>query len=98
MVEKYYKGDDYNAFGENWVLIELDFPEDWVISKAEFKVGNLPLMKFIDPVFPIVVNLTSEQTINLKDVNTCYMAIYDEENRKKTLDGSWTFKAEDEVV
>ena len=98
MAEKYYKGDDFNAFGEDWVEIELDFPEDWLISKAEFKVGNLPTMRFPNPIFPLVVNLTSEQSANLKDVNTCYMAIYDEEGRKKTLDGSWTFLAENEVV
>ena len=98
MAIKYYRGDDFDAFGEEWVLIELDFPEDWVISKAEFRVGNLPLMRFPNPVFPIPVSLTSEQSANLKDVNTCYLAIYDEEGRKKTIDGSWTFVVEDEVV
>ena len=98
MAIKYYKGDDFNSFGETWVLIELEFPEDWVISKAEFRVGNLPVMRFPNPVFPIPVNLTSEQTSSLKDVNTCYLAIYDEEGRKKTVSGSWTFIAEDEVV
>lgn len=98
MAEKYYKGDDFDAFDQEWAQIELDFPEDWIISKAEFKVGNLPVMRFTDPVFPLDVNLTSEQTVNLKDVNTCYMAIYDDLGRKQTLSGSWTFQAEDEVV
>ena len=98
MTEKYYKGDDYNAFGEDWILIDLDFPEDWIISKAEFRVGNLPVMRFPNPVFPIPVGLTSEQSANLKDINTCYLAIYDEEGRKKTVDGCWTFVAENEVV
>ena len=98
MAERYYKGDDFDAFGQEWVHIVLVFHEDWVISNAEFKVGNLPVMRFEDPIFPISVYLTSEQTINLKDVNTCYIAIYDEEGRKQTVDGSWTFQAEDEVV
>lgn len=98
MTEKYYKGDDFNAFNEDWVLIDLDLPEDWVVSKAVFKVGNLPAMVFLNPIFPISVSLTSEQSINLKGTNTCYMAIYDENNRKKTLEGSWTFFAENEVV
>ena len=98
MAEKYYKGDDYDAFDQEWVQIVLDFPEDWIISKAEFKVGNLPVMRFKDPIFPMSISLTSEQTSNLKDVNTCYIAIYDEEGRKQTVDGSWTFQAEDEVV
>lgn len=95
---KYYKGDDFGSFREDWASIELDFPEDWVISKAEFRVGNLPKMTFYDPIFPIPINLDSSQTSNLKDVNTCYLAIYDEEDNKRTCEGSWTFVAEDEVV
>ena len=95
---RYYKGDDFDAFGQEWALIELDLPEDWIVSRAEFKVGNLPVLVFNDPIFPIPVNLESYQTSNLKDVNTCYLAIYDEEGRKQTLDSSWTFVAEDEVV
>ena len=49
-------------------------------------------------MFPISVSLESYQTSNLKDVNTCYLAIYDEQGRKQTLEGSWTFIAESEVV
>ena len=94
----YFKGDDFDAFGQDWAQIELDFPPEWVISKAEFKVGNLPVMIFYNPIFPLSVGLSSSQTANLKDVNTCYLAVYDEEGRKKTCEGSWTFVAEDEVV
>ena len=82
---RYYKGDDFNAFGQEWALVEVDIPEDWVVAKAELRVGNLPKMTFY-------------QTSNLKDINECYLAIYDEEGRKLTLDGSWTFVAENEVV
>jgi hypothetical protein len=95
---KYYKGDDFNAFGQEWALVEVDIPEDWIVSKAELKIGNLPKMTFLNPVFPLPVNLESYQTVNLKDINTCYVAIYDEEGRKLTLDGSWTFVAEEERV
>ena len=95
---RYYKGDDFDAFDQEWALIELDIPEDWIVSRAELKVGNLPVLVFEDPIFPIPVNLESYQTSNLKDVNTCYLAIYDEKGRKQTLDSSWTFVAEDEVV
>lgn len=95
---KYFKGDDFNAFGQEWARIELDLPEDWVVSKAKFKVGNLPSINLNNPVFPEGITLDSSQTSNLKDVNTCYMAIYDEEGRKQTLEGSWTFVADDEVV
>lgn len=95
---KYYKGDDFNAFGQVWALVEVDIPEDWVVSKAELKIGNLPKMTFVDPIFPLPVNLESYQSSNLKDINSCYLAIYDEEGRKLTLEGSWTFVAENEVV
>lgn len=94
----YYKGDDFNSFDQEWALIEVDIPEDWVVSKAELKVGNLPKMTFNNPIFPLPVSLDSSQTINLKDINTCYLAIYDEEGRKQTCEGSWTFVANNEVV
>ena len=95
---KYFKGDDYDAFDQKWARVELEVPEDWDISRAELKIGNLPILVFHNPVFPFDVSLASYQTSNLKDVNTCYMAIYDTKGRKQTLEGSWTFLAEDEVV
>ena len=98
MGRKYYKGDDFDAFDEEWAEVVVDIPENWVVTKAELKVGNLPKMTFIDPIFPLPVALDSSQSANLKDVNTCYLAIYDIRGRKKTLEGSWTFIAEDEVV
>ena len=94
----YYKGDDFDSFDQEWALVEVDIPEDWIVTRAELKVGNLPKMTFNNPVFPFSVSLDSSQTANLKDINTCYLAIYDEEGRKQTLDGSWTFVASDEVV
>ena len=98
MTRKYRRGDDWNAFGQEWALIEADIPEDWVVSKAVFKVGNLAPITFENPVFPIPFSLESYQTIDLKDVTTCYLAIYDEQGRKQTLEGSWTFETEEEVV
>ena len=98
MARKYYKGDDFDAFDEEWAEVVVDIPENWVVTKAELKVGNLPKMTFIDPIFPLPVALDSSQSANLKDVNTCHLAIYDIRGRKKTLEGSWTFIAENEVV
>ena len=95
---KYYKGDDFDAFNQEWALVEVDIPEDWVVTKAELKVGNLPVLTFKNPVFPFPVNLKAYQTANLKNINECHLAIYDEEDRKLTLEGSWTFIAENEVV
>ena len=98
MVNRYYRGDDWNAFGQEWAIIEVDIPEEWVVSKAEFKVGNLPVMTFNNPVFPLPVSLEAYQTENLKDIVTCYLALYDEQGRKQTCEGSWTFETEEEVV
>lgn len=89
-----FRSDDTRAFGQDWLEINAEFPDDtWAsrISKAEFKVGQLPVMTFDNPTFPFVVNLTSEQTALLKDVNNCYLAVYDEEGRKQTCEGQLTF-------
>ena len=86
--------DDTGAFDGNFIEIHAEFPDDsWAerISMAQFKVGNLPVMTFENPVFPITVNLTSDQTGLLKDVNNCYLAVYDENGLKKTCEGTLTF-------
>ena len=96
---EYYRADDYDAFDQEWAYItEEDIPEDWVISRVEFRVGNLPTMVFKNPVFPIPVNLSCYETERLKDFVTCYMAIYDTQGRKQTLEGSWTFKTKRRVI
>ena len=95
---RYYKGDDYDAFDQEWALVELDYPEDWVISKAEIRIGNLPVLTFPDPVFPFPLSLSAAQTSALKDTNLVAMAIYDTKGRKQTVEGSWTFVAEDKLV
>lgn len=95
---KYFKGDDFDAFDQEWALVEADIPEDWVVTKAELKIGILPTLVFKNPEFPFSVTLNHLQTSELKDVSTCYMAIYDEKGRKQTLEGSWTFTTENEVV
>lgn len=93
-----YKGDNSGAFGNNFITIKANIPEGHVVSKAQFKVGNLPVMTFTNPDFPIVVNLTPAQTRQLQQQNTCYLAVYDELGRKATCKGTITFVAKDEVV
>lgn len=86
--------DDTAAFGADWIEIYAEFPDEtWAerISMAQFKVGNLPVMTFDSPEFPIRINLTSEQTGLLKDVNNCYLAVYDENGLKRTCEGTLTF-------
>ena len=91
------RGDDTNAFGQDWLKINVDIPQTWNVSKAEVKIGSL-LLSFEEPEFPIVINLTSSQTEQLKDSNTCYLALYDENNLKQTIEGTYTFKTRKQVV
>lgn len=93
-----FRGDDTNAFGQNWLYIEVDYPSDWNISRAEFKIGDLPVMVFEEPEFPLPVNLMSSQTALLKDVNVCYLALYDENGLKQTCEGSYSFKTRKKAV
>ena len=95
---KYYKGDDFDSFDQEWAEIEVDIPEDWIVSKAEFRVGDLPNIVIPNPVFPMPISLSAYQTANLRDYSTCYLALYDEQGRKQTCEGSWTFFTNNEVV
>lgn len=93
-----YKGDDSAAFGNNFITIRANIPDGSTVSLAKFKCGNLPVMTFPNPTFPLVINLTPAQTRQLKQQNTCYLAVYDSLGRKATCRGSLTFVAKEEVV
>ena len=93
-----FRGDDTGAFEQSWLQINVDIPLTWIVSKAELKIGDLPVMIFEYPEFPLMINLTSAQTLQLKDKNTCYLALYDENNLKQTLEGSYTFSTRRQVV
>ena len=95
---EYYKGDDFDAFDQEWAEVDFDCPEDWIILRAEIRIGNLPVLTFPDPIFPFPLSLSAAQTRALKDTNTVRMAVYDIKGRKQTVNGSWTFVANDEVV
>ena len=79
------RGDDTNAFGQDEFLrINFVIPEGQTCSKAVLICGELKL-EFINPISPIGVNLTGEQTAILKDNNCCDLELYDEFNRKLTI-------------
>lgn len=92
-----YRGDDTNAFNNKFITIELENAEGLIISKAEFKCGAI-LKTFENPVFPIDISLTSQETLKLSQDNVCYLAIYDEQGRKRTCSGYLTFSTKREVV
>ena len=96
-----FRGDSTMAFSQDFIEVHAEFPDDtWAdrISRCEIKIGPLPVMTFENPVFPFKINLTSEQTILLKDVNDCYMAVYDENGYKQTCEGQLTFTSRRRVV
>ena len=92
-----YRGDDTDAFGQRFITINLENATGLTITKAEFKCGYL-LKTFENPVFPIDISLTSEETSKLSQNNSCYLAIYDEQGRKHTCNGYLTFTSKREVV
>ena len=101
MTNKIFRGDSTEAFNQNWLEIHVEFPDEtWAerISRCDFKVGNLPAMTFDQPQFPLTINLTSDQTVLLKDVNNCYLAVYDENGFKQTCEGQLTFETMRRVV
>lgn len=91
-------GDDTDAFGFSFLTINLENASEYVISKAEVRIG--PVKKiFNNPVFPLHVSLNQQETNQLNEYsNKCYMAIYDNIGRKYTCEGTLSFKASPKVV
>lgn len=94
---KIYKGDDTRAFGGNFVEIKLVSEESAIISKAVFQCGDIR-KEFENPTFPLIVNLTSEESRQLSNYNNCYLAVYDEFGLKKTCKGTLGIWSNSEVV
>lgn len=92
-----YKTDDTAAFGNRFITINLENPFEYPISKAIFVCGCLK-KTFENPVFPLVINFSSQETANLSVSNTCYLVVYDSEGRQKTCKGTLTFKAQNGVL
>lgn len=92
-----YRKDDTNAFEQNFIEIELENAFGIEITKAEFRCGQV-LKSFESPLFPLKIDLTSDETEKLSYTNTCYLAIYDEKGRKRTCEGSLTFPTKGAVV
>ena len=92
-----YKGDNSGAFGNNFITINLENPLGYTNSKAIFVCGCVQ-KSFVNPVFPIVVNFSSEETANFRTANTCYLVVFDELGRQRTCKGTLTFKAQNGVL
>lgn len=97
MTNSIYMGDNTAAFGNNFITINLENPQEYPISKAIFVCGCLK-KTFNNPQFPLVINFTSEETAGFRNANTCYLVVFDEQGRQKTCKGSLTFKAQNGVL
>lgn len=87
------KGDDLI----NFIEITINSPINLNISKLCFQCGQIS-KQFLNPVFPIKISFTREETLQLYSVNKCYVAFEDEAGNKTTAKGSLIFYAEEEKV
>lgn len=84
------RGDNTAAFGGRFLTISLQNDTGLYISRAEFACGCLRI-SFDNPQFPLQINLDEKQTSQLCGENTCYLAVWDEDGRKRTCEGKLTF-------
>jgi len=94
------KGDDTNAFDQEFLEVRVKDADKYTISKAELRIGSI-IKTFENPVFPIKISLTREETMMLSTCssgNDCYLAVYDDQNRKKTLEGTTNIPVAPRVV
>lgn len=85
-------GDDSQAFGQNLLRITLKDDDgllnDHSISKAELKINGGVAKVYENPVFPLIINLSSSESEQLAiGQNMAYLAIWDEDGRKLTPEG-----------
>lgn len=85
------RGDNTGAFGTDFLRIYLNNPNNLYIQKAVFQVNGSLEKEFIDPIFPLRVNFTGQETEMLCQVNHCKLALWDASGRRRTADGKFTF-------
>lgn len=85
-----YRGDDTEAFGGSFITITLVNGEEITITKAVFRCGII-IKEFENPVFPLTISLSRKETLELKDENECFLAVYDSNGLKRTCEGSLKF-------
>lgn len=86
------RGDSSTAFGQNLLRITLRDPDGLLvnhsISKCEIRFNGCVTKTIENPQFPLVINLTSEESDKLSvGNNTAVMAVWDENGQKLTTKG-----------
>lgn len=99
MSNEIIKSDDTDAFGGNFLRVSLasPIPEGRTISKAVIAIGSIH-KEYTNPVFPLDINLSSEETAQLQCVNQAFMAVWDGDGKKATCEGTITVKAKPRKV
>ena len=85
------KGDNTGAFGNDFLRIYLNNPNNLYIQRALIQINGDVEKEYYDPIFPLRVNFTGEETNLLQQVNTIKLALWDEYGRRRTADGKFTF-------
>lgn len=92
-----YKGDDTGAFGQDFIIINVEGLDGVYISKCIFQCG--PIQKiYTRPQFPIKVNFTHEESKRLQQQSVCYLQVFDEQGLRQTCEGTLEFTAQPQVV
>lgn len=92
-----YKGDDTGAFDKFFITIYLKNPLNKIVSKVDFIInggGCIPIKTYENPVFPLRINFTKEETAKFLAVNVCRLVAYDENGLKQTCNNTLTFYAQ----
>lgn len=92
-----YKGDDTDAFDQNFIKINISNPSDYTITKVIFQCGNIQKV-YSHPTFPIYVNFSHEESERLYQDSTCYLQVFDSKGRRQTCEGTLKFTANAKVV
>lgn len=85
------KGDNTGAFGNDFLRIYLNNPNNLYIQRALIQINGDVEKEYYDPIFPLRVNFTGEETNLLHQVNVIKLALWDEYGRRRTADGKFTF-------
>ena len=86
------RGDDSRAFGQNLLRINLLDPDGLLehhsISRCEIRFSGCLTKTYDHPKFPLIINLTSEESNKLSvGDNFAVMAVWDEDGQKLTPEG-----------
>lgn len=95
------RGDNFQAFGG--LPIEIDLVDATEEEKKEVKRAIAVINKgvlafdFINPTFPLQVEIDETQSKKLSDTNVMELIVFDSENKKTTCEGRLVFNTKGEI-